>query len=109
MKRQSLLANLVLAGVLAVAVPVFAKPMSTNVPITHDVKIGQTDVKAGDYRFLIDGNHLTIMNGKKVVAEADGRWEERNSKAPYSSVVSDNGKVTELRFEGKTSVFVLPQ
>lgn len=109
MKRQSLLANLVLAGALALAVPVFAKPMSANVPIAHDVKVGQTDVKAGDYRFLIDGNHLTIMNGKKVVAEADGRWEERNVKSPYTSVVSDSGKVTELRFEGKTSVFVLPQ
>jgi len=109
MKRQSLLTNLVLAGALAVAVPVFAKPMSTNVPITHDVKVGQTEVKAGDYRFLIDRNHLTIMNGKKVVAEADGRWEERNSKSAYNSVVSDNGRVTELRFEGKASVFVLPQ
>jgi hypothetical protein len=109
MKRQSLLANLVLAGALAVAVPLFAKPMSTNVPISHDVKVGQTDVKAGDYRFLIDGNHLTILNGKKVIAEADGRWEERNAKAAYNSVVSDNGRVTELRFEGKTSVFVLPQ
>jgi hypothetical protein len=109
MKTQSLLANLVLAGALAVAVPVFAKPMSTNVPISHDVKIGQTEVKAGDYRFVIDGNHLTILNGKKVIAEADGRWEERNAKSAYSSVVSDNGRVTELRFEGKTSVFVLPQ
>jgi hypothetical protein len=109
MKRQSLLANLVLAGALAVAVPVFAKPMSTNVPISHDVKVGQTEVKAGAYRFVIDGNHLSIMNGKKVVAEAEGRWEERNSKAPYSSVVSDSGRITELRFEGKTSVFVLPQ
>jgi hypothetical protein len=109
MKTQSLLANLVLAGALAVAVPVFAKPMSTNVPISHDVKVGQTEVKAGDYRFVIDGNHLTIMNGKKVVAEADGRWEERNTKSAYSSVVSDSGRVTELRFEGKTSVFVLPQ
>jgi hypothetical protein len=109
MKTQSLLANLVLAGALAVAVPVFAKPMSTNVPISHDVKVGQTEVKAGDYRFVIDGNHLTIMNGKKVVAEAEGRWEERNTKSVYSSVVSDSGRVTELRFEGKTSVFVLPQ
>jgi hypothetical protein len=109
MKTQSLLANLVLAGALAVAVPLFAKPMSTNVPISHDVKIGQTEVKAGDYRFVIDGNHLAIMNGKKVIAEADGRWEERSTKSAYSSVVSDNGRVTELRFEGKTSVFVLPQ
>ena len=110
MKKQSLLANLVLAGALAVAVPVFAKPMSANLPITHNVKIGQTEVKAGDYRFLIDGNHLTILNGKKTVAEAEGRWEDRDAKAQYNSVVSNgDGKVVELRFEGKKSVFVLPQ
>jgi hypothetical protein len=110
MKKNSLLANLVLAGALAVAVPLFAKPMSTTLPITHSVKVGQTEVKAGDYRFLIDGNHLTILNGKKAVAEADGRWEDRDAKAQYNSVVSNaDGKVIELRFEGKKSVFVLPQ
>ena len=109
MKKQSLLANLVLAGALAVAVPAFAKPMSTNLPITHDMKVGQTEVKAGDYRFLIDGNHLTVMNGKKLVAEAEGRWEERDTKSQYNAVVSNEGKITELRFEGKKTVFVLPQ
>jgi len=110
MKRQSLLANLVLAGALAVAVPVFAKPMSANLPLTHNVKVGQTEIKAGDYRFLIDGNRLTILNGKKQVAEAEGRWEDRDAKAQYTSVVSDaDGKIIELRFEGKKSVFVLPQ
>ena len=110
MKKQTLLANLVLAGALAVAVPVFAKPMSTTVPITHNVKVGQTDVKAGNYRFLIDGNHLTILSGKKTIAESEGRWEERDAKAEYNSVVSNaDGKVIELRFEGKKSVFVLPQ
>jgi plastocyanin domain-containing protein len=100
----------VLAGALAVAVPVFAKPMSANLPLTHNVKVGQTEIKAGDYRFLIDGNRLTILNGKKQVAEAEGRWEDRDAKAQYTSVVSDaDGKIIELRFEGKKSVFVLPQ
>jgi hypothetical protein len=110
MKKQSLLANLVLAGALAVAIPAFAKPMSTTLPITHNVKVGQTEIKAGDYRFLIDGNHLTVLNGKKAIAEADGRWEERDSKSQYNSVVSNaDGKVIELRFEGKKTVFVIPE
>jgi len=83
--------------------------MSTNVPINHSVKVGQTEVKAGDYRFLIDGNHLTILSGKKLVAEADGRWEDRDQKSDYTEIVSNgDGKVIELRFQGKKSVFVLP-
>jgi len=110
MKSKSLLANLVLCGALAVAVPAFAKPMSTTVPIGHSVKVGQTDLKAGDYRFLIDGNHLTVFVGKKNVAEAEGKWEERNAKAPYTEIVSAaDGKLIELRFEGKKTVFVLNQ
>jgi len=110
MKSNSLLANLVLLGTLAVAVPVYAKPIATNLPITHNMKVGQTELKAGDYRFLIDGNHLTILNGRKIVAESEGRWEEHDSKAQYTGLLSNaDGKIFELRFEGKKSVFVLPQ
>jgi len=110
MKSKSLLANLALFGALAIAVPAFAKPMSATLPVTHTVKVGQTDIKAGDYRFMIDGNHLTILNGRKQVAEADGRWEDRDSKSQFNSIVSNSeGRVIELRFEGKKSVFVLPQ
>jgi photosystem II stability/assembly factor-like uncharacterized protein len=110
MRSKSILVNLVLLGALAVAVPVFAKPMSTTVPLTHNVKFGQTEVKAGEYRFLIDGNHLTILDGKKHVAEADGRWEDRDTKAENTSIVATaDGHVLEVRFGGKKSVFVLPQ
>lgn len=110
MKSKSLLANLALFAALAVAVPVIAKPMSATLPVTHTVKVGQTEIKAGDYRFLIDGNHLSILNGHKQIAEADGRWEDRDSKSAYNSIVSNaEGRVIELRFEGKKSVFVLPQ
>jgi len=110
MKSKSLLAYLVLFLALAVAVPVFAKPVATNLPITHKMKVGQTELQAGDYRFLIDGNHLSILNGKKQVVQTDGRWEERDSKSQYTCVVSNaDGSLIELRFEGKTSVFVLPQ
>ena len=110
MKSKSLLANLVLFAALAVAVPLLAKPVSTTLPLTHNVRVGQTEVKAGDYRFLIDGAHLTVLNGKKLVAEAEGRWEDRDRKSQYTEIIStSDGKLIELRFEGKKSVFVLPQ
>lgn len=110
MKNRSLLANLVLCGALAIAVPLFAKPVATTVPLTHSAKIGQTELQAGEYRFLIDGNHLTIFKGKTQMAEADGRWEDRDSKNQYTSIVSNGeGRVIELRFAGKKSVFVLTQ
>jgi hypothetical protein len=110
MKTNSLVRTLAILAALALTVPAFAKPMAKNLPISHPVKVGQVDVKAGDYRATIDNNHLTLLNGKKVIAESEGRWEDRDAKSPYTEIVSNSdGRVLELRFEGKKSVFVLAQ
>ena len=111
----SLLTAVLLASVCLAA----DKPVSDGViydqvmiKLTSDptVKGGaiKVDVKAGDYRATIDNNHVTLLNGKKVVAESDGRWETRDNKSPYTGIVADsNGRVLELRFEGKAEVFIL--
>ena len=110
MSNNSLVRSLILASALAVSVPAFAKPMVKDLPITHPMQVGQTNIQSGDYRILIDGNHLTIQKGKKVVAESEGRWENRDIKSPYDEVVSNGqGKMLELRFGGNKSVFVLAE
>lgn len=110
MKSNSLVRNLALIAALAITVPVFGKPLSKNLPISHTVKVGKVDVKAGDYRAMIDDNHLTLLNGKKVVAESAGRWESREAKSPFTEIVSNgDGRVLELRFGGKAEVFVLSE
>jgi hypothetical protein len=108
MQSKSWVRNLVLLAAVAITVPAFAKPVSKSLPLNHSVHVGKYDVKAGDYNVLIDGNHLTMKKNNKVVAEADGRWEERNVKSEYTEILSDNeGKVLELRFAGNKSAFVL--
>jgi hypothetical protein len=108
MQSKSWVRNLVLLAAVAITVPAFAKPVSKSLPINHSVHVGKYDVKAGDYNVLIDGNHLTMKKNNKVVAEADGRWEERNVKSEYTEILSDNeGKVLELRFAGNKGAFVL--
>ena len=108
MQSKSWVQNLVLLAAVAITVPAFAKPVSKSLPLNHSVHVGKYDVKAGDYNVLIDGNHLTMKKSNKVVAEADGRWEERNVKSEYTEILSDNeGKVLELRFAGNKSAFVL--
>ena len=110
MKRNSVVRNLALLAALACTVPVLAKPVTKSLPISQNVKVGKVDVKAGDYRATIDDNHITLLNGKKVVAESAGRWETRDTKSPYTGIVADsNGRVLELRFEGKADVFVLSE
>jgi hypothetical protein len=111
MESKSFVRSLVLFSAIALAsVPAFAKPVSKTIPVNHSVQVGKFDVKAGEYRFLIDGNHLTIRNGKNTIAESDGQWQERDTKSPYTSIVSNaEGKVIELRFEGEKNVFILAQ
>ena len=110
MNSNTLIRNMAIAASLAIAIPLFAKPVTKDLPITHTLKVGKVDVRAGDYRVMIDNNHLTLMNGKKVVAESSGRWENRDEKAPATEIVSNaDGQVLELRFGGKASVFVLSE
>ena len=111
MTTTSFVRSMVLFSAVALAsVPVFAKPVSKSIPVTHKMVVGTADLKEGEYRFVIDNNHLTIKNGSKTVAEADGKWEDRDAKSEYTSLVSNaDGKVTELRFAGQKSVFILAQ
>ena len=110
MKSTTMLRTAVLLAAIAAAAPLIAKPVAVALPLTHTVRIGQVNVQSGDYRVSIDGNHLTILSGKKTIAEAEGRWEDRDRKADYTEVLANSdGKLLELRFAGKKSVFVLTQ
>jgi hypothetical protein len=108
MKSRSLLRSFALLAATALAVPAFAKPVVKTINLSQASKIGNASLASGEYRFLIDENKVTIMKGKKTLAETQGRWEERNAKSAYDSVlVGEDGQVKEVRFAGQTRVFVL--
>ena len=110
MKTNSFVRSLALFAVIAVAVPAFAKPFAKTITIAQSSKIGKADLKAGEYRLLIDGNKATVQKGKEVVAESEGRWEDRSSKSAYDSVlIGENGQIKEVRFSGQTRVFVFSE
>jgi len=110
MKINAFVRSIALLAAIVVAVPAFAKPFSKTINLASGAKLGMVDLKAGEYRLLIDGNKATVQNGKKVVAESEGRWEDRSTKAAYDSVLlSENGQVKEVRFAGQTRVFVFSE
>jgi len=110
MKSNSFLQSAVLLAAVAVAVPVFAKPVSKTISITQAAKLGKADLQAGEYRLLIDGNKATVRKGKFVVAESEGRWEDRDTKSNSDAVLlGDNGQVKEVRFSGQKRVFVFSE
>jgi hypothetical protein len=110
MKSHSFLRSVALLAVVALAVPIFAKPIAKTINIPQAAKVGKADLKAGEYRLLIDGNKATVEKGKQVVAESEGRWEDRDAKASYDAVLlGDNGQVKEVRFSGQKRVFVFSE
>jgi hypothetical protein len=110
MKTNAFVRSMALLAAIAVAVPAFAKPFSKTINLAQGAKVGHADLKAGEYRLLIDGNKATVQTGKKVVAESEGRWEDRSTKSEYDSVLlSENGQVKEVRFAGQTRVFVFSE
>lgn len=107
MKKNSFVRAIALLAALALAVPVFAKPVAKTISLGQNAKLGKAALQAGEYRLLIDGNKATVQKGGKVVAESDGRWEDRSAKSAYDSLlISENGQVKEVRFAGQTRVFV---
>ena len=107
MKSNRLLGSFVLSAAMAFAIPVLAKPVSKIINITQAAKLGKADLLAGEYRLMIDGTKATVQKGRSVVAESEGRWEERETKSNYDSVLlGDNGQVKEVRFSGQKRVFV---
>ena len=107
MKSNGLVRSLALLAVIALAVPVFAKPVSKTINITQGAKLGKADLQAGEYRPLIDGTKARVQKGNAVVAESEGRWEERETKSNYDAVLlGENGQVKEVRFSGQKRVFV---
>jgi hypothetical protein len=107
MKTNSFVRCIALVAAIALAVPAFAKPFAKTISISQTAKLGKSELKAGEYRLEIDGNKATVQKGKQVVAESEGRWEDRTVKSPYDALlVGENGQVREVRFAGQTRVFV---
>jgi hypothetical protein len=110
MKTNSFVRSMALLAAIAVAVPAFAKPFTKTINIAQTAKLGKSELQAGEYRLAIDGNKATVQKGKQVVAESEGRWEDRSTKSVYDSiVVGENGQVREVRFAGQTRVFVFSE
>jgi hypothetical protein len=111
MKVQSLVRSAALvAALVASTVPAFSKPLAKTINISQNAKVGKADLRAGEYRLLIDGNKATIIKNKTAVAESEGRWEDRDAKSSYDAVLlGENGQVKEVRFSGEKRVFILSE
>lgn len=111
MKIQSLIRSAALVAALATTtMPAFSKPVAKTITISQNAKLGKADLRAGEYRLMIDGTKATVVRDKTTVAESEGRWEDRDAKSLYDAVlVDENGQVKEVRFSGQKRVFIFSE
>jgi hypothetical protein len=110
MRTNSFFRSIALLAAIALAIPAFAKPFAKTINITQAAKLGKSELKAGEYRLQIEGTKATVQKGKQVVAESEGRWEDRSTRAIYDSLLlGEDGQVKEVRFAGQTRVFVFSE
>lgn len=108
MRNSSLLRIFALLTVLALAMPVLAKPVTKSITLNQPARVGSAQLEAGDYRLVIEDTKVTVKRGKEVLATIEGRWEMRETKASHNSILTGaNGEIKEVRFGGDKRVLVL--
>lgn len=103
-RTMALLAALALTLTLSVSAETTTKELNLYSP----AKVGSTQLEVGTYKMKIDGNKVTIHQGKKMLAETNGEFVERDAKSDANAVVvNGQGQITEIRFAGSKRVLVL--
>ncbi len=84
--------------------------------LDDDVHLNGTEIRSGTYklRLLEEGNRVTVevRKGKRIVASAPARFEQRERPAAYDGVVyRENGDgepaIAEIWFAGENKVVVI--
>ena len=108
MRRNSWKYFVAVVGLSVMLVPAFAKPVLKTVDPVSPQRVSGKELREGSYIFKIDDTKLTILLKNKVVAEAEGRWEPRDSKVEHDTFVSGpDGQIQEIRFAGEKRIFVI--
>jgi len=107
LRGQRVFACLILAAFAVATSPRLAsaknsKDVSATMDILSNTSLGGKTLKPGTYKVTANGSTVTLMSGKKVLAEAPAQWKTGSNKSGYSSIVTDAKGITEIHFQGKT-------
>jgi len=109
MHKATVLKALVVAAVLTLAVSAYA---ATAVNLSAPAMLNGKQIEAGEYQLRINSNgDVTFLRNKTEVATAKAKYEDRDSKAAYTAVITKadgdgHRAITEIQFEGKKQVLV---
>jgi hypothetical protein len=89
-------------GLGTVALAVASAAGSSSIDINRPTWVGNTELKPGSYKVVVQGNTAVFTAGKTVV-EAPVTVEKADEKAPYTEVETKGSKITEIRLSGTST------
>jgi hypothetical protein len=96
---------------LACATAFAGDTQNVNVTLSHNFTINGTQVKAGDYKVVVERNgtdaKVTFVNGKKAVASASGKFAETKELGFGFAVVSEGAAITGVQGDKLKGTIVL--
>jgi len=102
--RRNVMVTIALLAVLALAMPVLARPSRTNITLTDACQLAGTKLAPGEYVMVVDGNTVTVLHNNKVVVKTTGEWKKADSKFHDSGFACNSeGRVVQVRVEGRDS------
>jgi hypothetical protein len=103
--------SLVCAALAAMAVPVWAASESAQFMVDQPTTIGGYTLQPGDYDLKADKskNEVTVEQNGEVLTKVPCTWIQLPQKADATQVITDQSKVTELDFNGRTDAAKLSQ
>src|SRR5580704_17590487 len=108
-RRMNFVMTMLAALALAMPIAARADESKTIKPVSHvavdlhsSATLAGKDLKPGTYQVSADESKMTISRDGKVVAEVPIESKDAQSKASYTSVVTDSNQITEVHFGGKS-------
>ena len=80
---------------------------SYKVSLPGKMWVGNTELKAGDYKVEVTGNQATFKSGKDSI-QVPAALETSTSKYPATEIEASESKLTEIHVGGTTARIVFP-
>jgi hypothetical protein len=116
MKHNKLVHLFAAVLLLAAAIPAMASPKGAK--MSNSIAKGQfsvaggeiingTTLTAGEYKVVANDSTVSFFRGNKLIAEAPIQWKDATQRIDQNAIVTDAGKIQEVRFKGQNRSVVV--
>ncbi|HKV28979.1 MAG TPA: hypothetical protein VJN90_11980 [Candidatus Acidoferrales bacterium] len=116
MKYSKLVHVFTVVLMLAVAIPALASPKGAKISkamarghftVVGGETLNGTTLVAGEYNVIASDSSVSFFRGDKLIAQAPIQWKDGAQKVAQNAIVTETGKIQEVRFKGQNRSVVV--